>query len=208
MASKARPKNNVWMMRCYYISTYILALIAILGFCFSISSSRRVAETLDFVQKELSIFTMPLIEITDFTWVNDSNEPISRANPPVGLLVTFKNASNVAIKLTASSITVYYGEKKLDDVTRTVGGEGTLIMMPGEESHVGTIQGALFPRYLKNRKGIFESPNLNIHFKATFSRLQGMDIYEYSAVKEIGFNPDRPGIKRIQTNEEVLKRIK
>ena len=137
--------KNSWKIG-YYVATYILALIAILGFVYSIVTSRSTSKILKDVQQELESSNKALIRVDKIGWFKEGE--ISCDNPPVGIFVNCRNFSNVPIQVYKTDVNFFYGTKELDDSTRTIGNAESSILPPGETYKVGTVQKELFQKYL------------------------------------------------------------
>ncbi|MCS0120089.1 hypothetical protein NDJ02_09965, partial [Vibrio parahaemolyticus] len=53
----------------YYISTYILAFVAVVGFISSQKSSEKVSDALKVIQRGLSSLSEPLIKFSGYQWI-------------------------------------------------------------------------------------------------------------------------------------------
>ena len=187
--------NNKWKIG-YFVATYILALIAISGFVFSIitfqSTSevmQSASETLKDVQQEFAFSNQPFIRYDNYKWFKkEGSGDIACDNLPVGILITYRNFSNVPIIIHNVDAQYFYGEKLLDDIVFTAGTNSSTILPPGEVSNVGTAQSELFQKYLGNQENILKPPFLKTQLNITFSRLDDSKRFVYKAKINIGFN--------------------
>tara|TARA_R110001592_G_scaffold1874_49_gene11723 strand:- start:117 stop:542 length:426 start_codon:yes stop_codon:yes gene_type:complete len=132
---------------------------------------------------------------------------INCESPPTGIILYYKNMSNVPVLLESSDFKVWYGEKLLDDAVTNHDHkeDGTQIMAPGEVLQCGTIQKELFNKYLCTAKGPMERPNIFVLLEINFSSLITRENYRYTVKQEIFFNcaqPDFHGGRTIYENLE------
>jgi hypothetical protein len=184
--------NTNWQI-FYYIATYVISLVAVISLYLSIQSSRKVAEALTTVQRGLISLTDPLIKLVDHKWAMES-ERLSCESPPIGIFVYYKNMSNVPVLIENSNLTVWYGEKLLDDAVTNIEHkeDSTQILAPGETLQSGTFQKELFQKYLCTPKSPMDRPNIIVQLTIEFSSLATREKYTYKAKQEIFFNCQQP----------------
>ena len=190
MTQPASPDS--WLLASY-VANCVVALVALVSLYLSIRSSREVTTALLSIQRGLVSLTEPLIKVIDHKWAMDHNE-VTCEHPPIGIFVTYQNLSNVPVIVLDTDLTVFYGERKLDDAVQSAGSSssGTLVLAPGQTLQCGTIQNELFKRYLSKPKPIFQSPNLNFIFTAKYQSLITNERYVYEVHQEIFFNCAQP----------------
>lgn len=196
--------NTNWQI-FYYIATYIISLVAVLSLYLSIKSSRKTAEALTTVQKGFASLTEPLIKVVGHEWLKDSDK-ISCQTPPIGILIFYKNMSNVPVLIEEPNFTVHYGEKLLNDVITKIQHkeDGYKILAPGETMQAGTTQKELFQKHLCTPKNPLVPPNLIVEFKTKFISLSTREEYTYSAKIEVFFNCEQPDFHSSRTIFENL----
>jgi len=206
--------SELWV-KIYSIATCIIAIIAILGFIFSIKSSHNVSKALKIIKKGLIPITEPLILFDDFQWIvssPDQNKVVSINNPPIGITFSYKNVSNIPVQIHESEAKYFYGKKELDDVTQSLGGSidqgGKIILSSQDKIQGGTIQKDLFLKYLSKPKDIITPPHLEIHFNIIYSRINSEERYHYKSKNRILFNISQPGLKFRKPIHEEIKLIK
>jgi len=208
MAEPVEKLISNWEL-VYYISTYILAVIAILGFYYSQKSSVKVSESLMIIQRGLSSLTEPLIKFTDYNWVIGNDDgPISLKNPPLGIIFSLKNVSHVAVHVVESKFEIFYGDKLLDDPVPNLGAEtrNPYILAPNEDVQNGAKKSEAFIKYLSTSKEISTPPHLNLKCKVKFETMNG-EKYEYFIHREIYFCISMPNQKSSRTLKETLIKV-
>ncbi len=178
------------MKKYYYIATYILAAIAIAGFIGSTITSCRVSESLKTMQQEMAFSNQPYIGYDSYQWFKDEGTgDIACDNLPVGIVINYRNPSNIPIIIHNVDAQFFYGEKLLGDIVFTAGSKSASILPPGETSNIGTKQSEPFQKYLGGHRDILKPPFLNTRLNITFSRLlDNSKRFVYKAKINIGFN--------------------
>ncbi|CAI2313896.1 hypothetical protein IFVP203_C1210005 [Vibrio parahaemolyticus] len=193
----------------YYISTYILAFVAVVGFISSQKSSEKVSDALKVIQRGLSSLSEPLIKFSGYQWIvgKDGTNIVSRSNPPQGILFSLSNVSNVPIQIVENKFYIYYGDKLLDDPTSPMGSttSETYILAPNESIQNGTKQPELFERYLGKPKDMTIPPHINIKCDVKFKTMDG-DVYTYHIHREIHFNIESTSLNSSKTLRESLEK--
>jgi hypothetical protein len=129
------------MKKCYYIATYILAFIAVIGFVYSIKTSHDTAEIAKSIQESSNdisktlygmkeafkqiegnfiLLARPTLIIKQTYLLRQGKDKLSCKNPPIGLKVYFKNTSNITIQVTDIKIDIFYGEFELKEIHQTI----------------------------------------------------------------------------------------
>lgn len=179
----------------YYIANIVVAIIAIISLFLSIRSSGKVSEELKLIKNSLAPYTEPLIKITDFRWLTETEE-LSCEKLPIGIMIYYKNVSNVPAEVYSSDLEVFYGLKKFDDVTEKVGVNNSQhILVPGEQLNVFTQQKELFQKYLAEPDRLFLEPTLIIELKVAFSKFGEKKKYIYHTKQKIFFDCKQPTLK-------------
>lgn len=189
----------------YYVATYILALIAISGFVFSIITSQSTSEILKNMQQEFASSNQPLIRVDKIGWFKEGE--ISCDNPPVGIFVDCRNFSNVPVQVYKTDVRFFYGTKELDDTTKEIGNAESSILPPGESYKVGTVQKELFQKYLRHKKSILVPPFLRVKLEIVFSRLGSTERYIYKTTQEIGFDCSKPDVWQMYPSGEKISKV-
>jgi len=219
-SSALEPGSNWWIVGLS-VPTWMLAAASIVALLVSVcavqkttesnrqaaEANKHVAATLESVQKGLDEYTLPVVAIVNYKWAVPEG-PVSPNNPPRGIGIIVKNLSPLPVELHASGFKVYYGEKLLDDVTRTVGDSNApFIIGPGRDIASMTIQSELFPRYLADRQSLYDMPFLEIRYWNTTSRVNSRTQYRYETTRQIGFDPQNPKLKYMTPTRETIKQI-
>lgn len=168
--------------KVYYIATCIIAVIAVLGFVSSINSSREVSEALRTIKNGLITLTEPLMLLEDYQWVvGGENEIVSKDNPPIGVILTYKNVSGIPVQIHKSNARYFYGEKELNEVTQKIGSdEGASVIAPPQGTmQLGTIQKDLFVKYLSTPKDFNLPPYFEVQLDIVYSRVNSQQKYQY-----------------------------
>jgi len=189
----------------YYISTFILAIFAILGFAFSVYSSNQVGKVLVKFRDELNSYMLPTIKFQDYRWAVEKNGDPSLKDIPIGVYFDFKNVSNVPIQILDSKPDYYFDKTKII-IERIRGGK--TIIVPGENFQNYIISPDLFQNYFKNSKGFEDNSFFKIHCNVTFSRLHDSRKFKYIAIQKIIFDPKNPKIKSFSKEKEEIVEIK
>jgi len=200
--------SNEWM-KWYYVATYIIAVVAVVGLYISIRSSKEVSLALSTIQKGLVSLTDPLIKYSGHKWFMEG-ENITCDSPPTGILISYKNVSNVPVMIEESSLKVFYGEKEFKDIVSTSKHEedGTLILSPGETLQSGTMQKELFQKHLSTPKNPMLPPNIIVEFWVHFQSLGTKEYYLYKTKQEIFFNCEQPELLLGRTIYETIEQKK
>jgi hypothetical protein len=168
----------------YYISTYILAVIAIFGFIYSLISSSETTKTLDLIQRKILSFTDPIIKFEDYKWLYQ--DQLNCENPPIGINILYKNRSNVPIKLKVD-YEIYYGELKMGKALGTIGQKSEYIVVPGETLGFTSINKEFF-RNLKAKKRVFDPPLLKVRLSGRISDIAETRKYSIELTDAIGID--------------------
>lgn len=193
----------------YYISTYVLACIAIFGFIFSQKTSNKVSSALMIMEKSLSSLSFPMVKLTDYMFeVENVNSYLSESNPPVGLIIEYSNVSNIPIRIIKSKYRLFYGDKELNEPSTPIGtmSEKPFIMSPGDVKQSGIRQKTLLIRYLGKPKNIALPPHLNLKLEIEFETFDNIK-WMYNVHREIHFDIADPRLKSWKTLEENIEKI-
>lgn len=215
--------NNYWKFG-YYVATYILAVVAIAGFVFSIVSSVETARAIEDVQnnleasaktlqqtgetflrmqKELELANEPLLKFNKITWFK--NGEITCENPPIGVMAVCTNLSKVPIQIYDIDVKVFYGTKEFNDTIQEIGNPKESIVAPGETISAGTIQKELFQKHLRNKQNPLTPPFLTIQLKADYSRLGAVNRFVYRCTQNIGFDCENNTWQMFPSEETIME---
>lgn len=185
------------LRRYYYFATYILALIAGLGFVWSIYSSRQTSITLEKLNKGLSSFTEPILIFDDFNWFKKTKE-LNCDNPPIGINVIYRNASNIPIKCKNSIIKTFYGDYEiLPDHENNLDKEYTVIPAGGTLGFTQLFIIQELQNKMKNKISQYEPPFFKIKLNITISTIDESKAYELNLINQIGIDCDSYSIKNM-----------
>jgi len=191
----------------YYISSFVIAFVAVVGFISAQKSSEKVSEALVVIQRGLSSLSEPMVKFSGYKWLISSSNAVSASNPPQGIMITYTNVSNVPIQLIDSDFNVLYGNKLLDDPGTPMGTETqeTFILAPNESTQSGIHDPEVFEKYLSRAKNRTLPPHLNIKLTVNFKTMNN-ECYTYFIHKEIHFNMAQPDLQSSKTLKESLEK--
>jgi len=196
---------NKWKIG-YYVATYILALIAILGFIFSIIMSKDTSTIMRNIQQELESSNVPIITINRHGWYKEEGE-ITCDNPPTGIYLECCNISNVPIQVYEIKMRFSYDGEDCPDPVSKLGEASSYILAPGEKFKHGVIRKEFFQKYLKNKKGNGIPPFIRSKSEIVFSRLNFTERYIYKATKEVGFDCTNYKSSQMYPLNEQISRV-
>ncbi|MDP3182775.1 MAG: hypothetical protein Q8M54_08175 [Desulfobaccales bacterium] len=189
----------------YYLATFIIAFIAILGFIYSIKSSKEITKTLEIIQQRLIWVTDPMLKISNIGWVvEDTKAPISCNSPPIGLKVEFANCSNVAVQTYKIELRVFIGENELKEIEHYIGSK-EIILPPNAPSNCTATMPKSFKAFLGRQKDRLSPPHLNFILEIEYSRLHDNKRYLYITKREILFDCRKPETFFTNTIKEEVK---
>src|SRR3990172_1279455 len=92
----ASEKHTNWE-KFNFIATYILAVIAVFTSYLAITSTKETADVLLLLKESLQNYTQPVLKFDGVGWVHELK--LDCENPPKGIMVHYKNISNIPIKI-------------------------------------------------------------------------------------------------------------
>jgi len=198
---KNEKKHTIYEI-IYFISTYFIAVIAILGFIYSINSSKKMSKTLESFNESIADFTEPVIKFNDYTYFYDKDKKMDCENAPIGIHFTYINKSIIPIKLNGVC-EISYGEMKFstDRIKEINQSEDPIIISPGETNGTTMLRKEDF-KMLLNKKGIFAPPFLKIHFNGYVSNLSETRKYKVELITAIGVDCEQPTQRSITSIKE------
>jgi hypothetical protein len=166
------PMNSDNWKKWYYISTYLLAVIAITGFIYSINSSMRTSKYLTSLENNLNNFTQPNIKLENLNWLRGSMPPDCKY-PPLGVNVEYINKSIIPIKLVNPIFDIFIGEVFItqDNSALFEQQEKTHVLTAGETIGFTVVRPIDFKRYLLNKHNIFDPPFIKFRLSAIIMTL-------------------------------------
>lgn len=178
--------------KLYYISSIVIAVIAIGGFILSIYSSRQTSktvketsETLQQLNKSLSSFTEPYLDFLKVELI-PVNNLLDCQNPPVGIYFQFVNTSNVPIVLKNTRIRLFFGEEEIAKERTSINkNEDESIIPPGKTTGM-TIIDSEIKDVLTNKTDILKPPFLRMNFTSTISTFDGSKMYDLNLIYDFG----------------------
>ena len=201
--------SYTWL-QSYYIATYVIAAIALFGIVLSLFTSRRTSKALKAVEEGFESLTTPLVKFRDYEWFNEEKKaPLSCANPPIGILITYQNFSNVAIQIHQQFVHVFYGDSQLGmNVPHLGSEESSSILAAGQVIQTAILQKDEFQRHLRISKPRFQPPHVRIDIHMVFSRLNDPREFNYKGEIEVHFDCAETSLKSSRViSESVTKRI-
>jgi len=193
----------------YYIATYLLAVVAIAGFLWSIRSSRQAAEAAQRVQQALGAMVEPIIKVKEYTW-NANGPTISCEHLPVQVTVGIRNFSTVPAQLYRTDFRTFFGEKELTGLVQNeqVHDDSPLILAPGEVLALSQVQPEEFPRHLAMLTGhpLF-GPQFTINVEVEYSRVGSDRRWLYRTRQILLFDCMTPGVHQRRGLRETVEAI-
>lgn len=116
----------------YYISTYLIAVVAIIGFIFSIynsyQNSKQIVEfsktlsafenNMRKLERNMSLINEPLLKFIGCEFrLKDSSKELSCNNPPISIRVRYQNVSKVPLHVLNSDTVIKWGKFALPVTT-------------------------------------------------------------------------------------------
>lgn len=199
-------KQTDSMRKWYYIATYLIALVAILGFIFSIIGLRQNSERLTSVahtltgleknirslQNNIEEYNKPLIKFVGYEWaLEDSEKPLSCENPPIAIKISYINVSRVPLKINDYEIGVKFGEVNLPFETEYRTKE--MILAPGERFTYTYSSDTEMKKYSSRNKSPRSEPLFSVSSMIKFTKIEGDVEYEYQAIHKIPFSCVKKG---------------
>ena len=209
MSDMRKATTTKWEI-CNHIATYVLAIVAILGFMYSINSSRQTSNTLRTVQTGVESLIEPIVKFKGYNWVKDGDKDLSCENPPKGILVSYANVSNVPVIIHSTSFRPFFGatefEELQNDARIMARKSGPDILTPGDEMRSGTIHKEHFQEWLGTPKDDeFVPPHFNFILELEYSRLGSEKRYLYSTHREVYFTCTQAGSRMNTALHETIK---
>jgi hypothetical protein len=197
--------SPMWL-QSYYIATFIIAFVALFAILLSLRTSRRTSSTLKAVEEGFQSLTTPLVKFKDYEWFNgEKDAPLSCANPPIGILITYQNFSNVAIQIHQQFLHVFYGNSQLGTNVPRLGSEETsAILAAGQALQSAIIEKDQFQRHLRISKPRLHPPHVRIDIHILFSRLNDPRKFNYKGEIEVHFDCADTSLKSYRMVSEAF----
>ena len=207
---KNTPQNTQhpdrWL-KGYYFATWVLALIAIVSFVFSIWSWIGTSKAVEKITGSLGSFAYPVLQIDDHDFLGDNTGKISCQNSPTGILIYYANKSNVPIQIYKTEKNFFFGERRIgQNSIHKIGGSENSILVPGDRRNFGVTDEVLTEQ-LKKTRPFFAGPHIEIKFEAEYSRLGEEKRYLYQTHYVIQFDCNAPEYKTSYFKLESIKPI-
>ena len=194
--SQDNPKESK-LKKGYYFATYLLAFIAIIGFIWSIISSNQTSKTLEKLDKGLNSFLEPILVFGDYVWLGD--KPLNCENPPNGINLLYKNASNIPIRFLNYDLISYYGDYKINQSELNHDPADKLISS-GEVFGMTIIFGnAKIQDMMKNKTNVLHAPFFRFDLTAIISTLDGSKKYKINLINDCGVDCNAYNVRNITT---------
>lgn len=196
----SQPSEISKFQKGYYISTYLIAVIAIIGFVFSTYNSYQnskqiieVSKTLSGfernirkLERNISLINEPLLKFVGAQWrLKDSSKELSCNNAPVAIRLAYQNVSKVPLVIENTSLVIKYGKLPLPVTSEAKFNE--MILVPGEQFH-WTYSGQDLTQATSVSKGSDTDPLLSIESDIGFSDIERSKKYKYIAIHKIPFS--------------------
>lgn len=144
---------------------------------------------------------------TDYKWI--FLKKIDCNNPPIGINVSYKNGSNIPIKIKEAEIKIFWNNfllnpPKSEENNPLYSGIEESILPPGENFSTSQINSNSFSLILNSKKELLNSNYLKIDFSAIISNLNGSNTYKLNFIHYIGIDCNNLESKDITTIKEVI----
>lgn len=221
-ASESIKQKENKMILYYYIATYILAIIAVLGFVFSIMASKEMSQTLISVQessREVSntlfgmerliktmqdqfiLVTKPVIKCVDLR-LRSANEykKMSCDNLPISIYVTYQNTSSVTIQVTDVKLDMFYGIFEIKEEKYETVGTKQIILSPYQTYYIERNDEISFKKFLGKPKDKKATPHMRFVLTICYSSIGQQYKFMYRTEYELLYN-----CKHAEDWESILK---
>ena len=199
---------NLWV-QWYFIATYILAGIAILGFAWSIRSSRKVSETLSIISDAIGAMTIPLIKFAEYRWLMAKENEDATSLSPVGVKICLRNVSNVPLQIRKRELKCSYGRRVFNEQTHVTGEDSPTILAPGDGIFASDKQTKLYIEYLtRPQPKDFIEPAFKVSVRIEYSKLWKSDHYVYFTERLLVYDPENPQRTSHQVIDEYNRELK
>ena len=175
------------MQNWYFIATYVLAVIAVFGFFMSICSSKKSSKTMNSIVKSLTAFVEPVIKYSNIRFQPDPPQ-INCEHPPNLINVTYRNTSNIPIKLSIESLEILYGDKPIYSGPKSNPPNEPSLLSPGEPWGLTQSIDKAVQSTMVNKTNMFLPPFIKLNFKAKISTLDDQKKYFVHLEHQIGFD--------------------
>lgn len=184
----------------------VIAVVALVGFAYTIISNRDTSKTLSDTSKALEtiketfeIYTNPILEFHDFNWFNDNKKPLSCSNPPCGINYEYKNKSNFPIKLIIQKNEILYDGEILSSNQPLHQDEVEKETVIAPQSTIGftVIKNDEFKTILAHNTSGYNGPRLELRIAGVISSLSGSKKYNIDITDHIVLSCDNYGTKNV-----------
>lgn len=200
---------SIWE-KSNYIATWVIAIVAVAGFTYSIwassqatKTSEHVTKTLQGIESSLAAQLVPTIGFSDFNWIALKGD---ESGLPIGIVLEIMNTSSVPIQLGEGGAKYYFGDDELPESEHIYDPSGETILYPGKDTQYRTQNKKAFQGFLKDTQ-ISAPPFLRVEFEAIFRRLNHEIKYKYRTIVLIGFDRHTPDTKSYQRYVETIEPI-
>ena len=186
----------------------IIAVVALVGFAYTIFSNKEVTKTLETIKNTFETYSDPILQFDDYRWFF-SGQKMDCANPPSGINFTYKNISNFPIKLLINKISLIFESQDFYQTTepelRVFKAES--LIAPQSTLGFSVMRGDNFKSIFKKKGNVYSKPFLEIHIDGIISNLSGTKKFRIKLIDFIGFDCNRFDLKNIINYEATYSPI-
>ncbi len=175
---------------------YLLLIIVILGFTLNINILNKDHKKINEVDLTLKSLLQPSLVFNDYAWIRDTTKKLDCNHPPVGMVVTYQNKSNISIILSHQRELINYNGHSHEYNTPDPAEE---ILPPYGVTTIRFQLATFIQDEFKNKTNAFEEPSMIFNYSAIISDLNkikksqvdlintvGIDCKTFKEVKHIG----------------------
>lgn len=185
-----KKKNKERWELINYVTTSIIAFIAILGFIFTQISSNQTSKllketaiALNNVNDAVYSFVNPIIYFYNYDWLRGNK--IDCVNPPIGITLRFKNGSNIPIKVKKYKVNLSCGGYFMN--TEKWNTNERILTNDYNVSSTFIFSEEIKKLFI-NKINSYEEPNLIFEFNGIISNISESITYEVKLITQINFD--------------------
>jgi hypothetical protein len=185
-----------------HVSTFIVALIAVLGFVYAIRSSNETAKVLSNVSQGIVSITAPVLYFNEYDWFR--GDFFDCENPPVGINIKYANGSNMPIKIIKNYITVgtFVGDTVRGNYLLTLCDTLQSILSPKDVKAVSFTFNKEIQGLFVNKTMSGKPPYVYVRFNGVISNLSESVIYDVQLAHFIKYDCKALNVHSISKIEE------
>lgn len=198
MNQERRPSN--WTI-IYSIATVIIAGCALVSLCYSISTSKKITDS-------LATLTEPLVKFKKVELMAEGE--LSCENLPHTLIIVAQNTSSVPVQIRKSELKLFHGNIQLSEVVSEDNEEDSLgpILSPGEIISYSRTRPSEFKKYFSVKRPIHSpEPSLTVSLKIEFNRLNDTQHIAYFSKQNLYWDCSNPATIARKTVTEQWEKL-